>query len=125
MWILILVFEIWFLLMNNAFWAFWAFKCSNILNQLCIFCPTIWHYLFVLFMCLTHLAAVCPIHSQKRASCSKSAADLLQIAIIKLISGCVRIACSDLMTTSLLQVVNCRLAASCELQTCSKLSIAY
>ena len=60
------------------------------------------------------------IHSQKRASCSKSAADLLQVAIIKPISGCVRIACSGLMTTSLLQVVN-RLAASCELQTCCKL----
>ena len=60
------------------------------------------------------------LHSQKRASCSKSAADLLQLAIIKPISGCVRIACSGLMTTSLLQVVN-RLAASCELQTCCKL----
>ena len=47
------------------------------------------------------------IHSQKRASCSKS-------AITKPISGCVRIACSGLMITSLLQVVN-RLAASCEL----------
>ena len=60
------------------------------------------------------------LHSQKRASCSKSAADLLQVAIIKPISGCVRIACSGLMITSLLQVVN-RLAASCELQTCCKL----
>ena len=59
------------------------------------------------------------LHSQKRASCSKSAADLLQVAIIKPISGCVRIACSGLMTTSLLQVVN-RLAACCELQTCCK-----
>ena len=63
------------------------------------------------------------LHSQKRASCSKSAADLLQVAIIKPISGCVRIACSGLMTTSLLQVVN-RLAASCELQTCCKLRTA-
>ena len=47
------------------------------------------------------------LHSQKRASCSKS-------AITKPISGCVRIACSGLMMASLLQVVN-RLAASCEL----------
>ena len=46
-------------------------------------------------------------NSQKRASCSKS-------PIIKPISGCVRIACSGLMITSLLQVVN-RLAAGCEL----------
>ena len=49
------------------------------------------------------------LHSQKRASCSKS-------AITKPISGCVRIACSGLMITSLLQVVN-KLAASCELHT--------
>ena len=56
------------------------------------------------------------IHSQKRTSCSKSAAGLLQLAIIKAISGCVRIACSGLMISSLLQVVN-RLDASCELQT--------
>ena len=49
----------------------------------------------------------CCLHSQKRATCSES-------AIIKPISGCVRIACSALMITSLLQVVN-RLAASCEL----------
>ena len=46
------------------------------------------------------------MHSQKRPSCSKS-------AITKPISGCVRIACSGLMITSLLQIVN-RLAASCE-----------
>ncbi len=46
-------------------------------------------------------------HSQKHASCSKS-------AITKPISGCVRIAFSGLMITSLLQVVN-RLAESCEL----------
>ena len=46
------------------------------------------------------------LHSQKRASCSKSAST-------KPISGCVRFACSGLMITSLLQVVN-RLAASCE-----------
>ena len=61
------------------------------------------------------------IHSQKRASCSKS-------PITKPISGYVRIACSGLMITSLLQVVN-RFAASCELHagltqvvssTCSK-----
>ena len=63
------------------------------------------------------------LHSQKRASCSKSAGGLLQVAIIKPISGCVRIACSGLMTTSLLQVVN-RLAASCDLQTCCKLRTA-
>ena len=44
------------------------------------------------------------VHSQKRASCSKS-------AITKPISGCVRIACSGLIITSLLQVVN-RLGAS-------------
>ena len=48
--------------------------------------------------------------SQKRVSCSKSAAGLL-LAVIKPISGCVGIACSGLMVTSLLQVVN-RLAAS-------------
>ncbi len=59
---------------------------------------------------------VSEIHSQKRTSCSKSAAGLLQLAIIKAISGCVRIACSGLMISSLLQVVN-RLDASCELQT--------
>ena len=62
-----------------------------------------------------------PLHSQKRASCSKS-------PISKPISECVRIACSGLMIKSLLQVVN-RLAASCELHsgltkvvssTCSK-----
>ncbi len=47
------------------------------------------------------------LHSQKRASCSQS-------AITKPISGCVRIACSGLMITSLLQVVN-KLAATCEL----------
>ena len=61
------------------------------------------------------------VHSQKRASCSKS-------AITQSISRCVRIACSGLMITSLLQVVN-RLAASCKLHaglmqvvssTCSK-----
>ena len=46
-----------------------------------------------------------------------------RLAIIKPISGCVRIACSGLMTTSLLQVVN-RLDASCELQTCCKLRTA-
>ena len=43
------------------------------------------------------------------------AASLLQacyLAVIKPISGCVRIACSGLMITSLLQVVN-RLDASC------------
>ena len=44
------------------------------------------------------------IHGQKRASCSK-------FPITKLIS---RNACSGLMITSLLQVVN-KLAASCEL----------
>ena len=46
------------------------------------------------------------------------AASLLQacyLAVIKPISGCVRIACSDLMTTSLLQVVK-KLAA--KLQNC-------
>ncbi len=47
------------------------------------------------------------IHSQKRAGGSKS-------AITKPISGCVRIDCSGLMITSLLQVDN-RLAASCKL----------
>ena len=47
------------------------------------------------------------LHRQKRASCRKS-------PIAKPISGCVRIACSGLMITSLLQVAN-RLAASCEL----------
>ena len=63
------------------------------------------------------------IYTAKNAqvSCSKS-------AITKAISGCVRIVCSGLMITSLLQVVN-RLAASCELHaglmqvvlsTCSK-----
>ena len=50
--------------------------------------------------------------SQKRVSCSKSAAGLL-LAVIKPISGCVGIACSGLILTSLLQVVN-RLAA-CQL----------
>ncbi len=64
---------------------------------------------------------VSSIPSQKRASCSKS-------VITKPISGCVHIACSGLMITNLLQVVN-RLAASCELHaglmqvvssTCSK-----
>ena len=52
-------------------------------------------------------ASLVILHSQKRASCSKS-------AISKPISGCVRIACYGLMITSLLQVV-IRLAASCEL----------
>ena len=47
------------------------------------------------------------IHSQKRASWSKS-------AVTKPITGCVRIACSSLMIISLLQVVN-RLAARREL----------
>ena len=47
------------------------------------------------------------LHSQKRTSCSKS-------PISKPISGCVCIAYSGLMITSLLQDVN-RLAASCEL----------
>ena len=45
------------------------------------------------------------IHRKKRAS----AASLMQacyLAVIKPISGCVRIACSGLMITSLLQVVN-------------------
>jgi hypothetical protein len=60
------------------------------------------------------------LHSQKRASCSRCAADLMQLAIIKPISGCVRIACSGLIISSLLQFVN-RLAASCELQTWCKL----
>ena len=70
----------------------------------------------------THLVGVLPgVHSQKRASCSKS-------AISKPISGWVRIACSSLMITSLLQVLK-RVAASCELHaglmqvvssTCSK-----
>ncbi len=46
------------------------------------------------------------LHTQKRGICSKS-------VITKPISGCVSIACSSLMITSLLQVVN-RLAASCE-----------
>ena len=68
----------------------------------------------------SRLTVPCGLHSQKRASCSKSAADLLQVAVIKPISGCFRIACSGLMTTSLLQVVN-RLAASFELQACCKL----
>ena len=48
------------------------------------------------------------------ASNAQVAASLLQVcylAVIKPISGCVRIACSDLMITSLLQVVN-RLDAS-------------
>jgi hypothetical protein len=45
------------------------------------------------------------VHSQKRASCSKSAADLMQLAIIKPISGCVRMACSGLIISSLMQVV--------------------
>ena len=50
------------------------------------------------------LGGVIPgVHSQKRASCSKS-------AISKPISGWVRIACSGLMITSLLQVVK-RVAA--------------
>ena len=52
-----------------------------------------------------HLAHM-HIHNQKCASCSKS-------PIIEPISGCIRIACSG-MITSLLQVVN-TLAASCEL----------
>ena len=58
------------------------------------------------------------MHSQKRSSYSKS-------AVTKPISECVRITCSGLMITSLLQVVY-RLAASCELHagivspTCSE-----
>ena len=71
----------------------------------------------VMVACLRamHCIVVLMLHSQKRASCSRSAADLMQLAIIKPISGCVRIACSGLIISSLLQVVN-RLAASCELQ---------
>ena len=58
------------------------------------------------------------LHSQKRASSSKS-------AITKPISGCVRIACSSLMITSLLQVANeteqvHQLAASLQMSSCSK-----
>jgi hypothetical protein len=60
------------------------------------------------------------IHSQKHASCSTSA-DLLQLAIMKPISGCIHIACSGLTISSLLQVVNCRFDASCELQMWCKL----
>ncbi len=55
---------------------------------------------------IANCSLVLVVYSQKRAICSKS-------AIIKPISGCVRIACSGLMITSLLQVVN-RLAAGCE-----------
>ncbi len=51
--------------------------------------------------------SIYPPDSQKCTSCSKS-------PITKSISGCVRITCSGLMITSLLQVVN-KLAASCEL----------
>ena len=70
------------------------------------------------------------VHSQKRANCSKS-------LITKPISGCVPIACSTLMITSLLQVVNidlpqvancmqawCKLfhqlVASLQISSCSK-----
>ena len=73
--------------------------------------------------------------SQKCPSSSKSAADLLQLAIIKAISGCVRIACSDLMVACMMQGVCCklqnavlmqivvhRLDASCKTQTCCTLS---
>ncbi len=62
------------------------------------------------FFKLLKIVFLLHVHSQKRASCSKS-------PTTKLISGCVRIACSGLMITSLLQVVN-RLAASCELHAC-------
>ena len=50
------------------------------------------------------------VHSEKRASSSKSAAGLC-LAIINPISGWVRIACSSLIIPSLLQVVN-RLSSS-------------
>ena len=65
----------------------------------------LWYLTFQVAMCLDAPY----LHSQKRASCIKS-------AITKLIlSGCIRIACSGLMITSLLQVVN-RLAAICKLR---------
>ena len=50
------------------------------------------------------------VSSQKCASCSL--VQVCYLAVIKLISGCDRIACSGLMTTSLLQVAN-RLDPSC------------
>jgi hypothetical protein len=75
------------------------------------------------------------VHSQKRASCSRSA--VMQLAIIKPISrmrshrllrfdniksvaSCQQTWCK-LWTAGLMQVVNCRLDASCELQTWCKL----
>jgi hypothetical protein len=45
-------------------------------------------------------------------------------AIIKPISGCVHIACSGLIISSLLQVVN-RLAASCDTQSFKKASSSF
>ncbi len=55
-------------------------------------------------------ARVSPVNNSGSNHTARNA----QVAITKPISGCVHIACSGLMITSLLQVVN-RLAASCEL----------
>ena len=67
------------------------------------------------------------VHGQKRASCSKSVDIFQQTCYSKPISGCVRVDCDSLLTTSLLEVINVqdllqvdcqkfviyRLAASC------------
>ena len=53
-----------------------------------------------------------PLHRLLRLDDNKSAASCQQ-------------ACCKLRTADLLQVANCRLAASCELQACCKLSLSY
>ena len=57
--------------------------------------------------------------------CWKLSTGLLQVANCRLAASCELQTCCKLWTADLLQVVNCRLAANCELQACCKLSIAY
>ena len=60
MWILILVFEIWLLLMNNAT-HFGHLNAAIDLTNYVFFAQPFGIFHFLLFMRLTHLAAVCPI----------------------------------------------------------------
>ena len=59
--------------------------------------------------------------SCQQACCKLRTADLLQVVNCRLAASCELQTCCKLRTAGLLQVVNCRLAANCELQNCSKL----
>ena len=62
--------------------------------------------------------------SCQQACCKLRTTDLLQVANCRLAASCELQTCCKLRTADLVQIVNCRLAANCELQACCKLRTA-